>query len=160
MGPEWLKSVNRFRYAVNLEHHTCTCRAWQVTGKPCTHALAFIAKLSRQVQMDDFVHEYFSVDRLKKTYECTFNPMTSKDRWTHVNLDYKIHKPILRRKPGRPRNSRIKSYDEASTSKKKRHCSECNELGHTAKHCQGGLTASQKRKLLSSQTELSSQVST
>ena len=96
----------------------------------------------------------------KKTYECTFNPMTSKDRWTRVNLDYKIHKPILRRKPGRPRNSRIKSYDEASTSKKKRPCSECNELGHTAKHCQGGLTASQKRKLLSSQTELSSQVST
>ena len=153
-------TVNRFRHAINLEHHTCTCRAWQVTGKPCTHALAFIAKLSRQVQMDDFVHEYFSVDRLKKTYECTFNPMTSKDRWTHVNLDYKIHKPILRRKPGRPRNSRIKSYDEASTSKKKRPCFECNELGHTAKHCQGGLTASQKRKLLSSQTELSSQVST
>ena len=85
--------------------------------------------------MDDFVREYFSMDRLKKTYECTFNPITSKDGWPRVDLDYKIHKPKLIRKPGRSRNSRIKSYDEASTSKKNRPCSECNELDHTAKYC-------------------------
>jgi malic enzyme len=24
-------TVNRFRYAVNLEQKTCSCRAWQVT---------------------------------------------------------------------------------------------------------------------------------
>ena len=72
-------TVNRFRHAVNLEQKTCTCRAWQVTGKPCSHALAFIAKLSRKVQMDEFVHEYFSVDRFRKTYVFTFNPMISKD---------------------------------------------------------------------------------
>jgi hypothetical protein len=69
--------------------------------------------------MDDFVHEYFSVDWLKKAYTCSFNSMTSKDNWSHVDLGYKIKKPKLRRKPGRPRNSRIKSYDEATTSKKK-----------------------------------------
>jgi hypothetical protein len=37
-----------------------------VTGKPCTHALAFIARLSRRVHMDEFVHDYFSVDRSKR----------------------------------------------------------------------------------------------
>ena len=83
--------------------------------------------------------------------------MTSKDNWPHVDLGYKIKKPKLRRKLGRPRNSRIKSYDEATTSKKRRPCSECNELGHIAKHCQGGLTASQKRNSSSSQNESSSQ---
>ena len=72
-------TMNRFRHAVNLEQKTCTCRAWQVTGKPCSHALAFLAKLSRKVQMDEFVHEYFSVDRFRKTYAFTFNPMISKD---------------------------------------------------------------------------------
>jgi hypothetical protein len=56
-------TVNRFRHAVNLEQKTCSCRAWQVTRQPCSHALAFIAKLSRHVQMDVFVHEYFSVER-------------------------------------------------------------------------------------------------
>jgi len=144
-------TVNKFRHAVNLELKTCSCRVWQVTGKPCSHALAFIAKLSREVQMDEFVHEYFSVDRFRKTYDGTFTPMTSKDQWPKVDLGYKIQKPKLRRKPGRPRKSRIKAYDEISTSKKRRPCTECNELGHTAKHCQGGLTASQKRRQTSSQ---------
>ena len=31
-------TVNRFRHVVNMELKTCTCRAWQVTGKPCSHA--------------------------------------------------------------------------------------------------------------------------
>ena len=65
--------------------------------------------------MDEFVHEYFSVDRFRKTYACTFNPMTSKDSWPHVDLGYKITKPKVKRKPGRPRKSRVKAYDEVST---------------------------------------------
>jgi hypothetical protein len=151
-GPKKIEvTVNRFRHAVNLELKTCTCRAWQVTGKPCSHAPAFIAKLSREVQMDEFVHEYFSVERLRKAYAGTFIPMTSKDLWSRVNLGYKIHKPKLRRKSGRPRKSRFKAYDEVSSSKKRRLCSECHEPWHLAKTCQGSLTASQKRRLKSSQ---------
>ena len=72
--------------------------------------------------------------------------MTSKDQWSHVDLGYKINKLKLRRKPGRPKKSRIKPFDEVSTSKKRKVCSECNELGHTAKTCQGSPTASQKRR--------------
>ena len=54
--------------------------------------------------MDDFVHEYFSVERLRKAYVGTFIPMTSKDLWPHVDLGYNIHKPKLRRKPRRPKS--------------------------------------------------------
>ncbi|EEC71516.1 hypothetical protein OsI_03810 [Oryza sativa Indica Group] len=136
---------------VNLEERTCTCRAWEVTGKPCDHALAFITKLNRKVQMDDFVDKCFSVEMLKMAYAGQFNPKASKDEWAHVDLGYNIKKPRLRRKPGRPRVARIRASDEASTSKRKK-CSECHELGHTAKHCQGGLTASQNKKLSSSQS--------
>jgi hypothetical protein len=71
-------TMNRWRHAVNFEQITCSCRTWQVTRKPCNHALAFIAKLSRDVHLDEFVHEYFYVDRFKKAYACSFNPMTSK----------------------------------------------------------------------------------
>jgi hypothetical protein len=42
-------TVNRFRHAINLDEKTCSYRAWQVTGKPCSHALAFIAKISSEV---------------------------------------------------------------------------------------------------------------
>jgi hypothetical protein len=61
-------TVNIWRHAINLEQMACSCRASQVTGKPCNRALAFIAKLSRDVQMDEFVHEYFSVDIGSKRY--------------------------------------------------------------------------------------------
>jgi hypothetical protein len=30
------------RHGVNLQQQTCTCRAWQLYGKPCDHVLAFI----------------------------------------------------------------------------------------------------------------------
>ncbi|XP_062179417.1 uncharacterized protein LOC133884028 [Phragmites australis] len=143
-------TVSTIRHVINLEQKTCSCRVWQVTGKPCSHALAFIAKLSREVHMDDFVHEYFSVERFRKAYAGVFNPMTSKHQWPRVDIGCKIKKPKLRRKPGRPRVSRIKASDEAHT-RKRRECTECHELGHTAKHCQGGLTASQKRRFSSSE---------
>ena len=38
----------------------CTCREWQVTGKSCPHALAVITT-TRQPNMHQFVHNYFSV---------------------------------------------------------------------------------------------------
>jgi hypothetical protein len=122
-------TMNRFRHAVNLEKKTCSWRVWQVTEKLCSHALIFIAKISREVQMDEFVHEYFSVDRYRKAYASKFNPMTSKHQWPHVDLGYKINKSKLRRKPGRPRKSSIKTFDEVGTSKKRE-----------------GPTASQKRR--------------
>ena len=87
--------------------------------------------------MDDFVHDYFSVEKLRKTYSDVFNPMTSKHFWPRVDLGYKIKKPMLRRKLGRPRKTRIKASDEPGARKRKR-CSECHELGHTAKKFQGG----------------------
>jgi hypothetical protein len=30
-----------FRFLVNLEDRTCSCREWQVSGLPCKHALAY-----------------------------------------------------------------------------------------------------------------------
>jgi hypothetical protein len=73
--------------------------------------------------------------------------------WPHVEIGYTIKKPRLKRKPGRPRHSRIKASDEAGTSKKRR-CSECHELGHTTKYCQGGLISSQKRRQTSPQNAI------
>ena len=31
---------NTRRRTVDLKNHNCSCRVWQVTGKPCHHALA------------------------------------------------------------------------------------------------------------------------
>jgi hypothetical protein len=39
---EVTKNRKVIREVVNLKNHTCTCREWQVSGKPCPHALALI----------------------------------------------------------------------------------------------------------------------
>jgi hypothetical protein len=104
--------------------------------------------------MEEFVHEYYSVDRLRKAYASAFTPMTSKHQWPHVDLGYKICKTKLSRKPGRPRVSRIKASDETG-AKKKRKCTKCHELGHTAKFYQGGPTAKEKKQRLNSSKEVS-----
>jgi hypothetical protein len=67
------------RHAVNLGEKTCSCWTWQVCGKPCDHALATIAKITSEANMEDFVHDYFSIERFKKAYESIFKPMTSQE---------------------------------------------------------------------------------
>jgi len=48
------------RHVVHLTQHECTCREWQITGKPCPHALVVITSM-RQTDMEKFVHKYYSV---------------------------------------------------------------------------------------------------
>jgi hypothetical protein len=100
--------VGTVRPAVNLGEKTCSCRAWQVSEKHCNHALTTIANISSGVNMEDFDHDYFFVQRFKKAYEVTFKPMTSQEQWSRVDLGYKLMKPKLRRKPRRSKVSRIK----------------------------------------------------
>jgi hypothetical protein len=64
--------------------------------------------------------------------------MTSQEQWSRVDLGYKLMKLKLRRKSKRLKVYRIKASDKLG-NKKKRRCTECNELGHTSKYCQVGL---------------------
>jgi hypothetical protein len=50
------------RHVVYLPQHVCTCRECQLTGKPCSHALAIITTL-RQPNMDQYVDKYYLVER-------------------------------------------------------------------------------------------------
>jgi hypothetical protein len=65
---------------VDLELKTCSCAQWQIFGKPCTHAVCFIFSL-RQVNLEDYVHEYNSLERFKAAYQFEVNPMVDKSQW-------------------------------------------------------------------------------
>jgi hypothetical protein len=57
------------RFVVKAYFHECSCNEWQHTGKPCHHALSLItAQQIRDVMMEDFVNEYYSVKMFRKTY--------------------------------------------------------------------------------------------
>jgi hypothetical protein len=40
---------NGWRHTVNWEKKECSCRRWQICGKPCTHALRFM--FSKQAKL-------------------------------------------------------------------------------------------------------------
>ena len=56
-----------FRFIVNLQERTCSCRQWQVSGIPCKHALAFITSLSN-APIENYVDLYYSVEKFRVAY--------------------------------------------------------------------------------------------
>jgi hypothetical protein len=58
------------KHIVKVDIKYCSCLEWQHTVKPCQHALlVIIAKQLRDVGMEHFMDDYFSVDKFKKPYE-------------------------------------------------------------------------------------------
>ncbi|WVZ64280.1 hypothetical protein U9M48_013826 [Paspalum notatum var. saurae] len=128
------RDLVHWRHTVDLQQRTCTCRRWQVTGLPCTHALCIITSI-RGYNIEDYVHEYYSVAKFKKAYGKSVKPMTDRKQWPQVNPGFKLWPPILKRTAGRPRERRYKSAAEGGTQKRTTRCKRCNQLGHMAKTC-------------------------
>jgi hypothetical protein len=58
-----------WRYPMELQKMTCSCRQWQITGLPCIHALFFITSLRGvAAEIDQYVHEYYSIAKFITTY--------------------------------------------------------------------------------------------
>ena len=64
---------NGWRHIVNLEKNECSCRRWQICGKPCTHALRFI--FSKKAKLEDYVAVCFSVARFQAAYAGVLMPI-------------------------------------------------------------------------------------
>jgi hypothetical protein len=62
------------RHVVNIKDHICTCREWQVSGKPCPHALTLITT-HRNPKMEDYMHPYFSVYHFRLAYGGVIRPL-------------------------------------------------------------------------------------
>jgi hypothetical protein len=131
------KEKREWRYPVDLEARTCSCRQWQITGLPCIHALFFITTLSGQAgNIQQYVHEYYSVARFKATYAHALPALEGKQQWDIVDPGFKLCAPILKRAAGRPRKSRIRPRSEGSgLGARKRKCTRCGGSGHFAKYC-------------------------
>jgi hypothetical protein len=61
------RDLVHWRHTVDLQERKCTCRHWQVTGLPCTHALCVITSI-RGCNIEGYVHKYYSAAKFKKAY--------------------------------------------------------------------------------------------
>ena len=109
------REKREWKYVVHLERMTCSCRQWQITGVPCVHALFFITSLSdRAREIDQYVHDYYSVARFNATYVDNVPAIESKHQWDFVDPGFVLQPPVQGRAPGRPRKVRIRSSSEGS----------------------------------------------
>lgn len=116
-------------FIVDLGIKTCTCRKWDVTGIPCTHACA--AMMKDRVRPEDYISYYYHTETFKA--------------WLRTEYE-DIMPPPYRRKTGRPRKSRRRGEDETTNpnrskrdwSRKKpemTRCSRCKTIGHNVRTC-------------------------
>ena len=120
--------------SARVHNRKCSCREWQVTGKPCKHALAWIQS-NRGLKIDDFVDDFYSVTRFKAAYMDRIEPLPDRTQWPIVELGFKVFPPLLGRGAGRPKVQRYRGCLEKNASKKVVRCKRCRGTGHFEKTC-------------------------
>jgi hypothetical protein len=125
------------RHRVNLAKHTCTCREWQVSGKPCPHALALIIS-TRNPRMADYLDPCYSVQKYKLAYAGVIHPLSDKSQWPKVNLGFNLLPPLTKKDVEKQRKNMIvgcldKEQGKLRTKGKWQvQCKSCLGMGHRA----------------------------
>ncbi|KAM0829400.1 hypothetical protein ACQ4PT_066876 [Festuca glaucescens] len=123
--------------AVDLRAKTCGCRKWDLTGVPCSHAVAAILKLSQHPE--DYVHDFFKKPMYKKAFSYTVYPVPGPEDWTRTDTP-DIDPPVFRDKPGRKQTVRRKGKFEVPAPRDSSRmasitCSNCKLVGHRYTNC-------------------------
>jgi hypothetical protein len=126
-----------FRFVVNLQERTCSCRQWQVSGLPCKHALAFITSLSH-AHIRHYVDLYYSIDKFRAAYAQLIPAMPDKTQWPKSDHGFFMHPPLLKATAGRPKTERYKGCSEKKRKNGKHLCPICKEKGHHWHNCKKG----------------------
>lgn len=133
------------RFPVNLNSHTCDCKAWQISGLPCKHSAAAIIYIRAKV--DDYCDPYYNKEKYTTTYSRLVSPLPDPNTLEEEN----VLPPPLRRLPRRPKKNRRREKDEDAPSNARRllstiKCSNCGNLGHNKRSCQRAPTKQQRTK--------------
>jgi hypothetical protein len=89
------REKREWRYPMDLQNMTCSCRQWQITELPCIDTLFFITSLrGPAAEIDQYAHECYSVAKFKATYAENVPSMVGKQQWDIVNPDFMLHAPV------------------------------------------------------------------
>lgn len=121
---------------VNIDQWDCSCKGWQLTGLPCSHALAVIGCIGRNPY--DYCSRYLTSESYKLTYAESITPIPSIERspaqkkGSQVATTVTVTPPPTRRPPGRPTTKKPGSQELV---KRQLQCSRCKGLGHNKSTC-------------------------
>ncbi|GMY19683.1 putative Mutator transposable element [Fagus crenata] len=126
------------RFVVDLGNKSCTCRRWDLSGIPCSHAVACIYMDSKSPE--EYVDPIYTKEKFMAAYEILFNPVPSEYDWPATEYD-PISPLVVRTKPGRPKKARRKEEGEEMHPYKVTRkglavkCGKCYQWGHNARTC-------------------------
>ncbi|XP_074341298.1 uncharacterized protein LOC141678802 [Apium graveolens] len=136
---------------VNLDVKTCDCRAWELTGIPCPHAVAAI--YDRRHQPLAYVSHYYTREMYLKAYTFSLPVLRGEDFWEMTGKALMLPPDMPKKLRGRPKKLRRREDWEGGsgsrckgvtvtasglqkmTSGKKMHCSNCRKAGHKKTKC-------------------------
>ncbi|XP_042064338.1 uncharacterized protein LOC121808063 [Salvia splendens] len=130
------------QYVVNMLDFTCSCRLWQLTGIPCTHAIATINKLGKDVAAS--VSRYYLRSTMTIMYENVLYPINGMDNWPKTSaVGFELAPPRTKRQRGRPKKVRreepqVRQHADGSESLRRTfvlRCRRCGQDGHNRRTC-------------------------
>ncbi|CAH1451872.1 unnamed protein product [Lactuca virosa] len=84
-------------YGVDLEHHYCSYRLWDIAGIPCVHAQ--VAILYTNQDPKEFISTWFSKSNYMATYQSNILPVNGSNLWEETGYTKPLP-PTARRMPG------------------------------------------------------------
>ncbi|XP_070663243.1 uncharacterized protein [Malus domestica] len=97
------------QFVVDLTERTCSCREFDLTGLPCSHAI--VAINYKRDKPEDYVDVCYSKVMYLEIYGHLIQPMNVMSMW-EVTENPPIQPPLYTRQPGRPKNKRNKEAVE------------------------------------------------
>lgn len=137
--------VNGFgnQYVVDMNAKTCTCRRWQLTGIPCSHASAAI--IGNNDNPANYLDNCYSLETYMKVYGYFIEPTNGSDQWPNLGEPVLIVPPSpVRVKRGRKKKNRRKEPEELEEYTRKGKlgkkgtimtCSKCGRKDHNRRTC-------------------------
>jgi hypothetical protein len=75
------------KFVLRALHKECQCDEWQHTGLLCQHAICLIiAQPFQDVKLEEFVDDYYSVEKFKNYYKRVVVPLGDKSFWLQVDI--------------------------------------------------------------------------
>nr|GMD11940.1 uncharacterized protein LOC109172155 [Ipomoea batatas] len=128
-------------YKVDLSSRQCSCKRWDLSGIPCTHAIAAIRK--KGDIPENHVHACYSVEHYLRAYGPAILPIRAQELWHKTGMPSPLP-PKYKPQPGRPKKKRkidpaVEKPDLKKATKKGelKKCKLCGMRGHNRTTCKG-----------------------
>ena len=101
------------KHTVFLDKKLCTCRVWELTGIPCSHAICALGYL--KVDPISSISEWYYKEKFQVAYQHPLQPVGGK-KFIRCDQFEPIEPPPVTKLAGRPRKKRIRTANEPNTS--------------------------------------------